>query len=340
MSGGTGGNSSDYGGGGGGGGYNGGGGGGSAVAGGRAGGGGGGASFFANSAAGTVGPVQFAVGGMVKISWGFSQCPAGFYSANGYDYPSSCTPADKGHYATGPGATSQTPCAAGFFAATTAQTQCDPATKGHYVDQPASDHDAPCALGFYQPSTGATACLLADIGYYVDTTGADHQTACPAGKTTSSTASDSASDCVPFTPYQVKQNAAAHLQALLPTGSTANDSLLNRAIVRINKSLVAWRWIGQDALTPLHGWAVFTHERRAVGLLMDPAFAGNATVSQAIHDLLAADRAIVVKAIDDDTDLAERTSANAQLARADGFVAAGRYSKAIHALRRAWLMVL
>ena len=120
----------------------------------------------------------------------------------------------------------------------------------------------------------------------------------------------------------------------------AATHLLNRAITRINKSLVTWRWIGQDALAPLHGWAVFNHERKAVGRLTNAAFAGNATVAQAIRDLLAADRAIVVKAINADPDSSEQATANAQLAKADGFVAAGRYSKAIHALRQAWLGVV
>lgn len=100
------------------------------------------------------------------------------------------------------------------------------------------------------------------------------------------------------------------------------------------------RWIGQDALTPTHGWAVFNHERKAVGLLTYPALAGNSTISQAISDLLSADRAIAVKAINEDPDSSEQATGNAKLANADRFISRGRYSRAILALLAAWLAVV
>jgi hypothetical protein len=144
----------------------------------------------------------------------------------------------------------------------------------------------------------------------------------------------------PLTPYDSKQAAAASLQALLPTGSAAADALLMRAIVRIDRSLGPWRWIGEDALTPSRGSRVFNHERRAVAVLRDPLFAGNATVAAVIGQLYAADREIVVKAIGASTNPAAKALATARLARADAKAAAGRWGRAINLLRRAWLAVI
>jgi hypothetical protein len=90
-------------------------------------------------------------------------CAAGTWSAVGYGQ---CAPADPGHYAAGPGATSQTTCASGSF----------------------------------QPDGGAPGCLEAPIGSYVDTDGAVAPTPCPDGRTTLAAGASSAEACVALAP--------------------------------------------------------------------------------------------------------------------------------------------
>jgi hypothetical protein len=275
-------------------------------AGGVHGGGGGGGSAFGP------GDATFETGvntgnGSVTIQ-AIRACPAGTYSLTGDDR-AGCTAADTGHYVSA--------------SRSTAQQECD--------------------FGTYQPSTGQSSCLPADVGFYVDHTGASSQTACPSGQTTSGTASDSVSDC--FTPptstpspYERKQAAAAELQALLPTGDKLRDALLTRAIARINGSLQPWRWMGEDALNPAYGWRVFAAERKAVRWLW-PYFHSTSQVGDAVHQLVAADRTIAVKAIEASTDSMARVSAEARLAQADVFAAKGQYAKAIKALGSAWRAV-
>lgn len=137
-------------------------------------------------------------------------------------------------------------------------------------------------------------------------------------------------------PYALKQAASAELHSMLPTGYAPGDSLLRKAIARIDGSLARWRWIGEDALSPLHGYRVFNAERKAVRLLSSPLFAGGAKVNDAIWKLVTADRAIVVKAIGANTNASEVAKANTRLARADAFIAAGDYAKAIRSFQWAW----
>jgi CSLREA domain-containing protein len=155
----------------------------------------------------------------------------------------------------------------------------------------------------------------------------------PAGAVVIKTGSATAS------PYALKQGAAKALTALIPTGWTPSDKLLKKAIKRINSSLAQWRWVGDDALSPLHGLPVFSAERKAVRLLTSPLFLGNASVSEAISNLVAADRLIVLKAIDVETTASDSRRAATRLARADALIAQGNYAKAINSLKRAWLAV-
>lgn len=89
-------------------------------------------------------------------------CGAGTWSVTGF---APCTPADPGNFATGPGATSQTPCAAGTFQPLAGAAQCDPAPMGSYVDSAGATSATPCQTGTTTAVTGATSladCVSAD----------------------------------------------------------------------------------------------------------------------------------------------------------------------------------
>lgn len=116
-------------------------------------------------------------GGTVDVG-AFEACAAGTY-----DTGSGCADADAGHYVPVAGATSQTPCAVGYYQPNAGATSCIAADPGHYVDSPASIAQTECAAGSYQPNSAAIACNLADPGYYVASPGATAQTACPPGQT-------------------------------------------------------------------------------------------------------------------------------------------------------------
>src|ERR1700690_1612980 len=93
-----------------------------------------------------------------------SACPTGSWSATGTDSPDSCTPADFGHYAIGPGATSQTACDPGTYDPITdsrVASNCLPAPAGSYSPGGAEGATA-CPSGTYNPNAGSTsaaACL-------------------------------------------------------------------------------------------------------------------------------------------------------------------------------------
>jgi hypothetical protein len=87
-----------------------------------------------------------------------------------------------------------TPCAPGSYSATGFGT-CTPADPGNFATGPGATGQLPCDLGTYQPDAGAAACLAAPVGSYVDTTGATSATACPDGTTTAGEGSTSAADC-------------------------------------------------------------------------------------------------------------------------------------------------
>ncbi len=272
-------------------------------------------------------------------------CDRGTYSATGDDRDGACTAADAGHYVDASGATDQQACLPGTYQPSTGQELCLRADAGHYVDTTAATDQQPCLPGTYQPSSGQESCLQADIGYYVDTSGATSQTACPAGQTTAAMASDSISDCyTPYvTPYAHKQAALAEIQALLPTGDAAADFKLGKAVARITKSLAVWRWNGEEALSPRFGWKVFNLEKRAVSWLWSAPVRANpnlsAVANDAINELIAADRQLVVKAIAASSDPAAIAKANRRLARADALIAANWRGPAIYKLRAAWLAV-
>ena len=106
-------------------------------------------------------------------------CSPGTYSSTG-DTP--CTPAPAGSYVAGSGATSPTPCAAGYYQPNTGQTSCLAAPAGTYVATTGSAFATNCAAGYYQPNTGQTSCLAAPAGSYVSTTGAISAMLCSLGR--------------------------------------------------------------------------------------------------------------------------------------------------------------
>jgi len=88
-----------------------------------------------------------------------------------------------------------TPCAPGFFSATGFGT-CTPADAGHFAAGPGATAQLPCDLGTYQPDPGQPACLPAPVGSYVDVAGATSATPCPDGTTTDAPGATSAAACL------------------------------------------------------------------------------------------------------------------------------------------------
>ncbi len=123
--------------------------------------------------------------GFVRIGLGrvdvgafeLQQCYAGqWYDGLG------CVDASPGYFVPFPGATSQTPCALGYFQPNSGSVSCNAATAGHYVAFTGQLAESACSLGTYQPNIASASCLLAPAGRYVDATGAIASTLCAAGK--------------------------------------------------------------------------------------------------------------------------------------------------------------
>jgi hypothetical protein len=150
----------------------------------------------------------------------FEACAAGTY-----DTGSGCVPADPGHYVAAAGATSQTPCAPGFYQPNSGSVSCIAAGPGHYVASSASSAQTACASGSYQPNAGAAACNLASPGYFVDTAGATTQTACPTGYTSNV----GATSCTP-------------LDAIAPTAAPTQSPAANGAGWNNSNVTVSWNW--------------------------------------------------------------------------------------------------
>jgi hypothetical protein len=150
----------------------------------------------------------------------FEACAAGTY-----DTGNGCALADPGHYVAVAGATSQTPCALGFYQPNAGSTSCIAADPGHYVAAPASSAQTACAPGSYQPNSAAIACNLADPGFYVDTPGATAQTACPTGYTSPA----GATACNP-------------LDSIPPTAAPTQSPAANGAGWNNTDVTVSWNW--------------------------------------------------------------------------------------------------
>ena len=75
------------------------------------------------------------------------------------------------------------PCAAGTFSVD-GYGSCTNASPGHYVSAVGATEETPCDLGSFAANSGSVSCTPAPIGSYVSTTGATSATACPAGQVT------------------------------------------------------------------------------------------------------------------------------------------------------------
>ena len=79
---------------------------------------------------------------------------------------------------------------------------------------------------------------------------------------------------------------------------------------------------------------MFNAERKATRWLL-PYFHSSPAAVDAVQQLVAADREIVVKHIAASSDPTAQANANVRLANADAYAAAGQYARAIKALKRA-----
>jgi hypothetical protein len=120
------------------------------------------------------------------------RCAPGTYSADGWP---PCTLAEPGHYVFNGGATSETPCDPGMFAAEAGDFECHDAPPGSYIDVPGATEALLCDFGTYQPRGGQRTCVDSPPNAYVDTRGATTYSDCPAGAT-SPPASTSADACI------------------------------------------------------------------------------------------------------------------------------------------------
>ncbi|KAI0345649.1 hypothetical protein BDW22DRAFT_1353201 [Trametopsis cervina] len=121
------------------------------------------------------------------------QCPGGTYQSQ---YQStSCTLAQEGWYATGPGATSQSQCGKGRYSSSgSAQCiDCPPGTHcngytngapqlcepGRYQATPGATDCTQCPAGSFSNTYGATSCCWCCSGWYTDQVGQTHCFNCP-----------------------------------------------------------------------------------------------------------------------------------------------------------------
>jgi hypothetical protein len=144
-------------------------------------------------------------------------CAGGSYSVTGFG---PCVPADPGNFATGPGATSQTPCATGTF----------------------------------QPAGGSAACDPAPIGSYVDTTGATAAIPCPDGTTTAAEGATSLADCQALTPPTIA--CAATPSVLWPPNGKLVAVTVNVTTVNATGFRLVSATADAGVATDLAGWTV------------------------------------------------------------------------------------
>lgn len=87
----------------------------------------------------------------------------------------SCVNADPGYFVSGTGATSETRCAAGTYAANAASTSCSAAEAGFFVSA-GQTAETPCAADTFSATTGSTSCAPCPSG--ATTLGTSGQTIC------------------------------------------------------------------------------------------------------------------------------------------------------------------
>jgi len=146
-------------------------------------------------------------------------CAPGSYSDTGFG---TCTLADAGHFATGPGATGQTPC----------------------------------EMGTYQPDAGAASCIAAPVGSYVDATGSTAATACPPDTTTAAEGSTDVSDCVSNEPPTI--TCAATPGTIWPPTGLLVDVSVTVTIDHASGFRLVSAGASEGLTSDLAGWSVGT----------------------------------------------------------------------------------
>jgi hypothetical protein len=147
-------------------------------------------------------------------------------------------------------------------------------------------------------------------------------------------------------PYYFKLKATENLQALKPTGKPDVDKVIDNAIAKIQKSLTEEWWIDDTHLTREKGHYVFDNEKAAAKALMDkmkdkklPADI-RAAFLEVITMLLDVDEMLAQVQIDDAKDAggnpAEIALAEAEMAKAQSYRDAGKYTDAIEHYKKAW----
>jgi hypothetical protein len=125
----------------------------------------------------TTAPGYYAVGPGAMTQ---TPCAAGQYQPDSGE--ESCIPAQIGHYAAGPAAIAQTACLAGSYASSPGQATCTNADPGYVVPDSAGTAETPCLPGSYQPNSGEVLCDQPMQGYEVPGSHATSQTPCPGGQ--------------------------------------------------------------------------------------------------------------------------------------------------------------
>ena len=130
----------------------------------------------------------------------------------------------------------------------------------------------------------------------------------------------------------------AQIEAADPTGDTATDKNLEKAIDSLQKSLEPDLWLDADHLTPKKGKKVFDEERKAVselGKIKNPgSLAGD--IASWIDTLVAVDRALAQTAIDEAPAGKEKDKAIDELAKGDAEAADDDFDKAIEHYGHTW----
>ena len=135
-----------------------------------------------------------------------------------------------------------------------------------------------------------------------------------------------------------KTQALAELQAIGTTGIKDTDKRIADAIKDIQSSLDRPNWIDANHIDGKNADKVFEDEKHAVKALMgvkDPVPAG---VTNAINDLLEADRLLAQTAIDDAAggDPKKLAEAEKEMDKATDEIAKGHYDNAIDHYKNAW----
>ncbi|KAI0682807.1 hypothetical protein BC835DRAFT_1297864 [Cytidiella melzeri] len=122
-----------------------------------------------------------------------TSCPPGYYQSQSRS--SSCTEAQSGWYAAGPGAIAQLQCGVGYYSSPGSSqcTACPPGsncnsqtnsaptlcTPGRYMPTSGAGDCINCPPGTFSAGYGATACCSCCSGWYTDQSGQTHCFNCP-----------------------------------------------------------------------------------------------------------------------------------------------------------------